>query len=57
MVDRLRKIGSVVDELPVWPFDAGTLRKFFAAYIIPAIGSIGYPAVKSIFEFLKVHPP
>lgn len=27
LVDRLRKIGGLIDELPVWPFDAGTLRK------------------------------
>lgn len=34
-IDRLRKIGGVVDELPVWPFDARTLRRFATAYIVP----------------------
>lgn len=34
-IDRLRKIGAVVDELPVWPFDARTLRRFATAYIVP----------------------
>lgn|GEM_PF-1354579 len=34
-IDRLRRIGGVVDELPVWPFDARTLRRFATAYIVP----------------------
>jgi hypothetical protein len=41
-VDRLRKIGAVIDELPVWPFDAGTLKRFVTAYVVPLIGTIGY---------------
>lgn len=49
LIDRLRKLGAVIDELPVWPFDAGTLRKFVAAYIIPLIGTLGYPLAKIIF--------
>lgn len=53
LIDRLRKVGSMIDELPVWPFDAGTLRKFFAAYVIPAISSIGYPIVKAAIELAK----
>jgi hypothetical protein len=41
-IDRLRKIGAVVDELPVWPFDARTLRRFATAYIVPAgVAAIG----------------
>src|SRR6185369_10796526 len=38
-IDRLRKVGEVIDDLPVWPFDARTLRKFATAYLIP----IGIP--------------
>ena len=54
LIERLRKIGAVIDELPVWPFDAGTLRKFLTAYIIPIISSVGYPAIKAILNFAKV---
>ena len=42
LVGRLRKIGSVIDELPVWPFDAATLRKFASAYVlVPGFSFIG----------------
>ncbi len=54
LIERLRKIGAVIDELPVWPFDAGTLRKFLTAYVIPIISTIGIPAVKAILNFAKV---
>ena len=50
LVDRLRKIGAVIDELPVWPFDAGTLRKFLAAYVIPVISVVGYPLATAIAD-------
>jgi hypothetical protein len=53
LIDRLRKIGSVIDELPVWPFDAGTLRKFIAAYVIPVVSSLGIPIAKAVFAFAK----
>ena len=48
LVDRLRKIGAVIDELPVWPFDAGTLRRFLAAFVIPVIGAVGYPLATAL---------
>jgi hypothetical protein len=57
LIDRLRKIGSVIDELPVWPFDAGTLRRFITAYVIPLISTVGYPAAKAVFEFAKGYFP
>ena len=42
LIDRLRNVGSVIDNLPVWPFDLATKRKFLIAYIIPAIsGAFG----------------
>ncbi len=53
LIDRLRKIGSVIDELPVWPFDAGTLRKFFAAYVIPVVSSAGYSVGNIVFDYAK----
>jgi hypothetical protein len=55
LIERLRKIGEVIDELPVWPFDAGTIRKFLAAYAIPILGSIGFSLLKIIFDFAKAH--
>lgn len=39
LIDRLRKLGSVIDQLPVWPFDFGTLRRFLSAYITPLLGA------------------
>jgi hypothetical protein len=39
LVDRLRKLGSVIDQLPVWPFDFGTFRKFLSAYVTPLLGA------------------
>lgn len=48
LVDRLRKVGGVIDELPVWPFDANTLRKFLTAYVLPVLGAVGYPAVNAL---------
>jgi hypothetical protein len=52
MIERLRKIGAVIDDLPVWPFDAGTLRKFFTAYVIPIAGSLSVPVAKAILPDL-----
>jgi hypothetical protein len=52
LIDRLRKIGRVIDELPVWPFDAGTLRRFTTAYVIPVIGAIAYPVINAIVAFV-----
>ena len=51
MLDRLRKIGRLIEELPVWPFDATTLKKFITAYILPILGLIAYPAVGALIEF------
>jgi hypothetical protein len=48
LIDRLRKLGAVVDELPVWPFDAGTLRKFLTAYVIPIGSAAVYPMFQAI---------
>ena len=52
LIDRLRKLGSVVDELPVWPFDARTLRRFATAYVapvlIPVLGKAGELVLSAI---------
>lgn len=38
LIDRLRKMGAVIDELPVWPYDITTARRFLSAYLTPAVG-------------------
>ena len=51
LIERLRKIGTVINDLPVWPFDIGTLRRFLTAYIIPVlipITAASYAAVKVV---------
>jgi hypothetical protein len=50
LIERLRKIGSVVDELPVWPFDASTLRRFLTAYVAPLLGAVAYPLIQAILK-------
>ncbi len=49
LIERLRKISSVVYDMPVWPFDANTLRKFIAAYSIPFLTSI-IPLAAKVFD-------
>ena len=44
---------AAIDELPVWPFDPGTLRKFMTAYVIPIV-SAGYPVAKTILAMANV---
>ena len=53
LIERLRKMCAAIDELPVWPFDPGTLRKFMTAYLIPIV-SAGYPVAKTILEMANV---
>jgi len=36
-IERLRKVGAALDELPIWPFDPATLRKFATAYFVPPV--------------------
>jgi hypothetical protein len=55
LIDRLRKIGAVIDELPVWPFDAGILRRFLTAYVIPAAGAVLYTLGSMGFETALKH--
>ncbi len=53
LIDRLRKISTVVDDLPVWPFDASTLRKFLTAYIVPLVVSLLGKFVPASLESLR----
>jgi hypothetical protein len=56
LIDRLRKIAIVIDELPIWPFDAATLRKFLTAYAIPIISG-AYPLAKAMVGSLGLKWP
>jgi hypothetical protein len=56
LIDRLRKIGAVIDEFPVWPFDAVTLRKFLTAYFIPIL-SAAYPIAKAAVGGFNIKLP
>jgi hypothetical protein len=48
-IERLRKVGAAIVELPIWPFDPGTLRKFAAAYIVPVALPLLVETVKRRF--------
>jgi hypothetical protein len=56
MIERWRKIGAIIDELPVWPFDADTMRRFIAAYllplVIPLISALGGGVLKWVDKYL-----
>jgi hypothetical protein len=54
LIDRLRKVGAVIDELPVWPFDASTLRRFVTAYGLPLIGAVAYRVLKILAQRLGI---
>jgi hypothetical protein len=56
LIERLRKIGAVIDELPVWPFNADTFKGFVTAYIVPMIGAGVYPALKFVVAQLQGAP-
>ncbi len=56
LVDRLRKVGLVIDGLPVWPFDIGTLRKFLTAYIVPLVSVFGVKSLlATVVKWLELH--
>ena len=59
-IEELTKISDSIEELPVWPFDANTLTKFFTAYlipiIIPLVGAV-YFGAKEILDLLVETAP
>ena len=56
LIDRLQKLGTMIDSLPVWPFDAGTLRRFLTAYVLPVAGAIGLPLIDMLIR-ARLHVP
>jgi hypothetical protein len=47
---------SLINELPIWPFDAGTLRTFLTAYVVAilvsAVAASRKGFVSSIWDWL-----
>ena len=52
LIERLRKLCVAIDDLPVWPFDPSTVRKFLTAYVIPVITAIP-PFVQIMLSVFK----
>jgi len=52
-IDRLRKIGALIDELPIWPFDTITLRKIATAYWTPIVSAALAVATKFGPDLIK----
>jgi hypothetical protein len=46
-LERLKKLADMLNEIPVWPFDARTLRRFGTAYALPLAASIATKAATS----------
>jgi hypothetical protein len=40
LIDRLQKLKVLVNRIPVWPFDTGTLRRFVTAYVLPFLTAL-----------------
>jgi hypothetical protein len=50
LVERLRKIASVIAELPVWPFDIGTVVRFLSAYMVPILAALGSVGIQTVVK-------
>jgi hypothetical protein len=57
LIERLQKIASFVEKLPVWPFDADTVRKFVTAFLLPLVGSLLSAQIPALLKLLKLPVP
>ena len=57
LIERLQKIASFVEKLPVWPFDADTVRKFVTAFLFPLAGSLLSAQIPALLKLLKLPVP
>ena len=48
ILERLKKLAEMINELPVWPFDARTLRRFSSAYLAPVLETLFSKAVVEV---------
>lgn len=53
-IERLRKVGAAIDELPIWPFDPNTLRKFATAYIVPLALPLLGETVRAVLKVIGI---
>jgi hypothetical protein len=53
IIERFRKIGAMVEEMPVWPFDARTITKFLTAYLVPLASSVVFPMLKTLLGIVS----
>jgi hypothetical protein len=51
-LERLKKVGAMIEELPVWPFDSRTLRTFGSAYVTPFVIAFLSKGVESLLVWL-----
>jgi hypothetical protein len=54
LIERLQKIASFVEKLPVWPFDADTVRKFATAFLLPVVGSWLSAQIPALLKLLRL---
>ena len=52
-LDRLRKVGAAIDELPIWPFDPSTLRKFATAYVVPVLLPLAGEGIRKLLALIS----
>jgi hypothetical protein len=53
-IERLRKMGAAIEELPIWPFDPSTLRKFATAYIVPVALPLLVETARALFKAIGI---
>jgi hypothetical protein len=53
-LDRLRKVGAAIDELPIWPFDPTTLRKFATAYALPVLLPLAGEGIRKLLGLIDI---
>lgn len=51
-VERLQHMGSLIEALPVWPFDRETLKQFVTAYLLPVLGALGFSQLEEVLNLL-----
>lgn len=52
LFQRLERLRKSVSSMPVWPFDARTLKRFFGAYALPVLSSAAAVGLKLCWEWL-----
>ena len=55
-IERLRKLGAAIDELPIWPFDPSTLRKFATAYLVPVALPLLGQSARTLLKAIGIWP-